>query len=194
MPRHSDLPPEDFDRLLKWLDAPADLPGARYQQVHRRLVKYFAFKGCDTPEDLADEVMDRVARFLRKEISVEHPEDQFRVFFGFAKNIYSEYLRARQQMSALPANLNQNVSDTGYIEKEHECLDSCMQRLPEPERNLLVHYYAYPPKAKIEHRKEIAAHMGLAQNALRIRMCRLRSRVTDCVMRCLDLGRMPQVQ
>jgi hypothetical protein len=59
--------PEAFHRLLTWLDEGADSGGATYVEMRRRLVGYFVRRGCLSPEDLADETLNRAARRLHEE-------------------------------------------------------------------------------------------------------------------------------
>ncbi|HKP37054.1 MAG TPA: hypothetical protein VJT71_09355, partial [Pyrinomonadaceae bacterium] len=56
------LAQEDFDRLLAWLDADRERAGVIYEKIRWRLITIFAARNCVTPEDLADETLDRVAR------------------------------------------------------------------------------------------------------------------------------------
>jgi hypothetical protein len=184
MPKPSELSQEAFGLLLHWLGENDEASGAKYEDVHRRLVRYFAFKGCRTPEDLADEVVDRVARKLNSgELVPGRLDDPIPVVYGFAKYVYLEYIRALSKESVLHPF---PISDHPDVERQHQCLDRCMERLIEPDRNLLLHYYRYLPGQKLQHRKSIAEQMQVAPNALRIRVCRLRSIIKECVMRCVQ--------
>src|SRR5262245_937900 len=59
-----------FRRLLAWMDGPADTGGQNYLEIRRRLVLYFDRKNCPSPEELADETLNRVARRLEEEGSI----------------------------------------------------------------------------------------------------------------------------
>ena len=61
-----------------------------------------------------------------------------------------------------------------------------MLQLVEPDRQLLLDYYKYAPGQKIEHRKVLAGTRQMQLNALRIRVCRLRARIKDCVVDCVQ--------
>ena len=54
------LTQEDFDRLLRWLDANLEAAGKEYEAIRQRLIKIFARRGCSEAEDLADETINRV--------------------------------------------------------------------------------------------------------------------------------------
>ena len=186
MSKTSTLSQEAFDGLLEWLAPNAEFSGTRYQEVHRRLGKHFSLKGCNCPEELADEVMDRVAQYLKDGMArPQSSEDQLRLFYGFAKNVYFEYLKdldRKKVIAAVP------ISEDIDVEKRHRCLDKCNQRLAATDQNLLLHYYQYEPGEKIQTRKLIAEQMQLAPNALRIRVCRLRSIIKECVVSCVQPG------
>ena len=56
------LKQEEFDRLLCWLDPDPERAGLTYEKIRWRLVAILASRGCTSPEELADETIDRVAR------------------------------------------------------------------------------------------------------------------------------------
>src|SRR5262249_53598701 len=56
------LTQESFDRLLLWLDPDREQEGRKYELIRLRLIKVFNRYGWTTPEDLADESINRVAR------------------------------------------------------------------------------------------------------------------------------------
>ena len=58
------LNPPAFNQLLSWLDDGADSQGETYLEMRRRLVAYFDRRNRLSADDLADEVMNRVARTL----------------------------------------------------------------------------------------------------------------------------------
>src|SRR6202048_1389674 len=65
------LTPSAFRLLLDWLDEPANSEGQGYLETRRRLVAYFDRRNCLTPDELADETLNRVARRLEEEGSIE---------------------------------------------------------------------------------------------------------------------------
>ncbi|MDX7140894.1 hypothetical protein SJ263_23805, partial [Enterobacter hormaechei] len=71
--------------------------------------------------------------------------------------------------------------ETEQTEREFECLDRCLGELTPANRALMLEYYRNDRRAKIDHRKELAAALGLAQNALRIRVHRIRTALQECV-------------
>jgi DNA-directed RNA polymerase specialized sigma24 family protein len=68
---------------------------------------------------------------------------------------------------------------------EYQCLDRCVEKLTPENRDLVLSYYQEEKHAKIEHRKNLAATLGIAANALRIRAHRIRASLQECVKQCV---------
>src|SRR6266576_1192281 len=129
MPKSSSLTTEEFDRFLKWLDADREQAGRRYWQMHQRLTKLFALKQCLRPEDLVDEVMDRVARNIHNYTGVDS-DSCLKIFHAFAKYVYLEYCREQpilvlDEPLAAPVPTEIAPSDC-EVEKQLWCLDQCL--------------------------------------------------------------------
>jgi hypothetical protein len=189
MPNAHKLTQEAFDHLLDWLGPDKETAGKQYQRIHTKLKQLFSFKGCDCPEDLADSAMDRVADKVDR-LPPFVPEEQGRVFYGFAKFVYLEYL-ARKRVVPSPTVPE---DDDGRIEEQHECLEICLSRLAEPDRLLLMRYYESGMGGKVQHRQTLAKDLQIAPNALRIRICRWRAVVRNCVLHCLETQQSHRLQ
>jgi hypothetical protein len=50
-----------FDSLLACLDSDRDIAADRYLRLRRDLVRLFEWRGCSTPDDYADETINRCA-------------------------------------------------------------------------------------------------------------------------------------
>ncbi len=59
---------------------------------------------------------------------------------------------------------------------------------PPRSRDLVLQYYREEKREKIEHRKRLASRLGIGLNALRIRACRIRETLYQCVQTCLGEG------
>jgi DNA-directed RNA polymerase specialized sigma24 family protein len=176
------LTQEAFNALLDWLDPNRDIAGQKYEDIRRRLVKIFSCRGCAEPEDLADETINRVTSKLSA-IESGFVGDPSRYFYGVANKVHLEYRRRKPAPEIQPpAAYDEN------IEKEFDCLEGCMQKLPLENRKLVVEYYRDERQDKIDHRKALAEQLGIAINALRIRAFRIRASLQECVTNCVREG------
>jgi DNA-directed RNA polymerase specialized sigma24 family protein len=175
------LTKESFDTLLAWLDANPEAAARKYEQIRTRLIRIFVCRGCLESEDLADETIDRVARRLN-DIAATFTGDPARYFYGVANKIHLEYLRRKP---IPPPPVPDDDTDTDQDAREYECLERCMQQLSPKNRELVLEYYQEERWAKIDHRKRLANQLGIALNALRIRACRIRASLLECVKNCV---------
>jgi DNA-directed RNA polymerase specialized sigma24 family protein len=171
---------QQFDALLQWLDPDRDKAGARYEWIRKRLIKIFVCRGSSIAEDLADRTMNRVARKL-PEIRGTYQGDPAHYFSGVAVNIFRESLRKEKVPAVgLPDAPAVNEEE----ERDYACLERCIAKLPAGERDLVLSYYQQEKREKIDLRKKLAERLGVGMNALRIRACRIRAGLQDCMERC----------
>lgn len=174
----SHLTQDSFDSLLRWLDPDRERAGERYEGIRVSLIKFFAYRGADSPEELADETINRVASKLPSIVESYEGEPAY-YFYAVAKRIFLEYSRRPSEL-ALPLTPFLAQQDEEH-EDIHNCLDQCLQQLPPNQRELLLNYYNRPP-----NRKEISEKLGIEYNALRVRIHRLRHHLVKCIERCLE--------
>jgi len=173
-------PHDDFELLLIWLGGDRDRGALAYESLRRRLVRYFAGRGCHEAEEQVDIVFDRVLAKIRH-LTDEYEGVPARYFYGVARLVLLEWIRTQGPKPDPPPSLPPNEID----ELRHDCLEKCLGELPEPQRELVLNYYQQEKRAKIEHRKAIAQHLGITINALHIRICRIVRRLEDCTLGCL---------
>ena len=173
------LSQESFDALLDWLAPTREQAGLRYENIRLRLIRIFASRGCYDSEDLADETINRVATKV-PDIREGYSGDPALFFYAVANHVYQEYRRKRVPVPP-PVLLANSVE----LEKQFQCLEKCLELLTTENRELVVDYYQNEKKAKIDHRRLLAGRLGIAPNALRIRACRIRASLSDCVEKCL---------
>jgi RNA polymerase sigma factor (sigma-70 family) len=184
-----------FERLLGWLGQGSAPSGERYLEMRRRLVLYFDRKGCLSPDDLADETLNRVARRLEEEGTIISDTPAHYCYI-VARLVFLESLRQRQRQEPLDERLSAHLTasaaaspEASEEEKERErrweCLERCLGKLKPDDRELIVNYYRGEERAKIENRRAIAAKLGVTINALSIRACRLRDKLEACLRECL---------
>src|SRR5512138_849956 len=103
--READRRPEQaFQRLLEWLDEGLNSDGRKYLEMRRRLVAYFERKNCPYPDELADETLNRVARRIEEEGTIEG-DAPARYCYITARFVFMEHLRTRQKEGSVQAEL-----------------------------------------------------------------------------------------
>lgn len=188
MKRNFVLTQEDFDNLLNWLSPDREVAGEVYEKVRDGLMRFFRFRGCPVPEELTDETINRVAT----KVSTFEPEKKVKTityFYGFAANIYREYLSRKR-------NKEVQLEEDSYFEAKVpagggepedarlECLDDCLETLAPDEKELIVTYYSKEKKEKTRLRTEIAKKMNLNVSTLYLRVHRIKLVLRDCVENC----------
>lgn len=183
-----------FRNFLAWLDEDADSDGQRYMEMRQRLVSYFDRKNCLTPDELADETLNRVARRLEEEGKIES-ETPAKYCYIIAKFVFLEYLRAAQKegvslddvlLTKHSTQFTVEITDENDVkEKRSNCLEKCTNNLDSANRELIVRYYFGEERIKIENRRLLAASLGISMNALTIRACRIREKLETCVKKCV---------
>ncbi|HEX8774712.1 MAG TPA: hypothetical protein VF735_14165 [Pyrinomonadaceae bacterium] len=175
---------DEFDALLAWLNPDRDQAGRKYEEVRLRLVKFLTSRGCHLAEELADEAITRVCKRV-KEIAPTYEGEPALYFYAVANNVFREF--TKKKFVELPQQQQAEASDElEEIERRHNCLDQCLQEQKPENRELILQYYEEQKRAKIDHRKRLAALLGIDLNALRIRVCRIRSNLSSCVRRCIE--------
>ena len=181
-----------FHGLLTWLDESETTRGQSYLEFRQRLVRYFERKNCPTAEDLADETLNRVARRLEEEGTIQ-TESAAKYCYIVARFVFMENLRDRKKHAALEeVTLQGNEAtveeDDGILrEKRLECLDRCSQKLSADNRDLIFRYYIGSQQVKIANRRAMASQLDISLNALTIRACRIREKLATCVKQCLEI-------
>ncbi len=188
------LTKEAFERLLDSLDANRERAGEKYENVRRKLIEFFEARGSNSPADHADQTINRVARRLEEG---EVVKDLSAYSYGVARLLLKETLRGRGKepvtLNLAPAPLI--VTDEDEDERRHleearlKCFEVCLSNLPAASRVLIIEYYREEKRIKIEQRKRQADALNMSLNALRLRACRIRAELGDCITSCLDRSR-----
>lgn len=191
------LNPQAFRQFLNWLDEGVDSNGERYLEMRRRLARYFDRRGCSSPDDLADETLNRVARKLEEKGEIVGASPAHYCYI-VAKFVFQEFGRRSEQnqtsldqaqssgrvIGSLAVPFRPNV-DAVAKEKLFDCLERCLSKIQPEGPELILEYYRGEQRAKIERRSELATSLGLSTNALSIRACRIRSKLEICVRTCV---------
>jgi DNA-directed RNA polymerase specialized sigma24 family protein len=172
-----------FAILLARLGPDANVAGVAYETLRRGLVAFFTWRGSPTPEEGADETLDRLATRLRDGVVVD---DVARFTRGIARLVLLESWRRPQARGvsieevAPPQAAPPDPGD-GVLE---QCLERCLAELPDEGRALILQYYGADGRTRIEARKQMAAALGVSETALRNRAQRLRDRLERCILAC----------
>ena len=170
-----------FHQLLERLDADPARAAAEFERLRRTLCKFFDWRGATSPEDAADETLERLARKLEEEVAVQ---DIPAFAHGIARLVLHESQRKEAKQTSLdgmelPAPAVTEAPESDVL-LQH--LRFCLAALPRDGRDLLLAYYASGDGApKIEGRQRLADQFRLSGNALRSRVQRLRDRIEECV-------------
>jgi len=189
MARDSAIPPESFNEILDWLHPDRDVAGTIYVQLRHDLTRIFTWNRCPDPEGLTDEVFDRVAKKVR-DLRHTFVGDPKLFFYGVARNLVKEIPKKIKMQVSLD-DCEQASNSLTEIEEEtatmrEDCLHSCLQKLSEDKRQLILAYYAKEKQAKIDHRTEIARSLGISVETLRVKAYRIRGTLEECIERCLN--------
>ena len=189
MPRNSDIPPDSFNELLAWLNPDRDLAAKMYEEIRRDLIRIFGWNKCVDPEGMADETFDRAAKKAHQLKDLFEGNRKL-FFYGVANNLIKEYRKTVRSYVSLDEVKIAEVPPTKVAEEtaeaREECLRTCLLELTVEKRDLLIAYYAKERRAKIDQRAEMAQQLGVSIATLRVRMCRIRSELGECIEHCLD--------
>ena len=185
------LTESSFATFLTWLDDGVDSEGRAYLEIRRRLVAYFDRKNCLEPDELADETLNRAARRLEEEGSIDS-EAPAKYCYIVARYVFLEYLRSGRSKGVgleegMPhlADDSDNGEELDEKEKRFACLERCCNNLDAASQDLITRYYHGKERVKIENRRSLAGSLGISMNALSIRACRIRDKLEDCVRKCV---------
>ena len=189
------MPPGDADRsltagalasLLARLSPDAERAGLAYEDLRRALVSFFTWRGAVTPEECADETLDRLAKRLEEGVAVE---DVPRFARGVARLVLLEHWRRldARRVSLQEVQSPALAAPDVRTEALSECLDRCLGELPAASRELVLEYYAADGRDRMDSRKRIARKLGVTESALRNRAQRVRDRLERCIILCMGL-------
>ncbi|HEX7184087.1 MAG TPA: hypothetical protein VF756_19815 [Thermoanaerobaculia bacterium] len=180
MSRGQGLTSEGLEALLAALDPDRERAGQQYEMIRRKLMRLFEWRGCETPEDLADETINRVARRMAEGVELRST-DPYGYFCGVAHLVYKEMLRrsARERSMLEAGDWTPPAEEEPSSDRRLECLRHCLGQLSDDQRRLVLVYHQ--EDNHIQSRKMLSQELDIPMNALRIRVHRLRRRLEECV-------------
>jgi DNA-directed RNA polymerase specialized sigma24 family protein len=184
-------------RLLLRLDRDVGLAWEKYANIRTRLVKFFEWNHCTAAEDLADDVLDRVAA----KPDSEEIRDVVHYALGVARFVCLEAHKRMQReanieaapggLDSLPDSHDQFIETVERLDLQSRitCLRGCLAKLMAGERELVLQYYSAEEERQKVHRQKLAEKTGVTLGALRVRTNRLREKLEKCVKDCLESRR-----
>jgi DNA-directed RNA polymerase specialized sigma24 family protein len=147
------------------------------------------------PEELADETLDRVARKLQEGTEIR-TADPYRYITGVAYRLFQEKVREKQRQLKRKNEYQVYAQRTPTIPDEGEeigkrrlaCLNQCLLKLEECERQLILRYHEGEKGDRIRNRRALAQELNLAITTLRVRAHRIRDRLEKCTRDCVSAG------
>lgn len=171
---------ESLEALLDSLDPDREQAGARYEEIRRRLIRLFEWRGCECPEELADETINRVARQLAGGLTLH--ADPYAYFCGVARLVFLEEMRRDAREHKL-LEASWPLAEPGAPDDEPDPrlthLRRCLQTLDLEHQRLVLRYHQ--GEERIQDRKRLCRELGIEMNALRIRVHRLRRKIETCI-------------
>jgi len=186
MPDNASINQESFRLLLGWLDSNHESAAEKYEKIRQRLIRLFVGRGCHEAELLADRTIDRVTVKVPQIVS-DYVGEPAAYFYGVAHNIHLEWLRSQKRQHEIPfIDLTAESKPEEPEEPEYHCLESCLGKLPQDAREMILEYYRDEKHAKIVRRKGLAEKLGVSMGALQIRASRVRAKLSSCVSDCVQ--------
>ncbi len=165
-----ELDREAWEALLLAFAPDRELAGRKYEDLRRRLINLFTWEQCDGADNLADEVLNRLARKVMEGAEIPHLD---RFAFGIARIVIQEHKRAQKNQEKAVREL-QGTVQPGHDWTTMDSMQRCLQRLPSDRRELIERYYT-------EDRATLARRLGISVNALRNRAMRIRDELFRCI-------------
>jgi len=172
-----------FFKLLDALSPSREEAGEAYEELRRRLIRFFGWEGCQRPEDYADEVLNRVAAKLQ---AGERIQNLMAYASGVSRLVLKEALRDQSREQSRVVLEFPAAGPADPPSPEETCFDRCLEELPVESRTLLLDYYQGDASGRIRNRKAMAGRLSISLNSLRNRALRLREKLEACVRDCIS--------
>jgi DNA-directed RNA polymerase specialized sigma24 family protein len=175
------LTQDALDRLLASLGPDRDIAADRYLRIRRDLVRLFEWRGCSTPDEYADETINRCAR---KIADGEEIRDIKTYSIGVARMLLHEMAREQgrhRPLDEVPEPINASPDTSIDLEPRVEALSRSLAQLSDEDRYLILNYYQGNKGERVRSRKMLMRLFGIPAGTLRMRALRLREKLRLCV-------------
>lgn len=170
--------PESFGLLLAALK---DNDGSQYEKLRAKLIFFFNRRLLPFPEDLADEVLDRLAQRLAQATEMNSVQA---FALGIARYVAQEQHGKKVHLRGVDPDFFDNVPApevTLSEETEIVRMEQCLKKLSRSESQLLRGYYVLTGRNLMESRRKLSETLGVSQTTLRQRVFLARQRLRDCM-------------
>jgi DNA-directed RNA polymerase specialized sigma24 family protein len=178
-----------FDNLLVALSPDRDKAGARYEAIRHKLIRFFEWRSVTSPDERADETINRVARRIDEGQVVSNLNGYF---YGVARMVLKETAKKSERgsvpLETVASELRCDESNLSEPAPMVACFDRCLEELPPESKSLILEYYQEERRTKIELREHLAGRLGIPLNALRIRAHRIRVVLEKCITSCMEVA------
>lgn len=182
MKKNWDLSQTQFESLLNWLSEDREKAGEKYEEIRQSLVRLFELKGCSDPQTLADETINRLTSKIHT-LKLDNNIKPIKVFFGFAKNVFLEYLRKKE--TQFDSDSEKFIGKNNYSPDETnfylDYLQECLKNRPDSERQLILAYYEKNKSEKLEQRRQLAEKLEIAIGTMHTRIHRIKISLQKCI-------------
>ena len=174
-----------FQLLLDRLDNDP----SRYEELRLKIAHLLKWRGC--PESHADELVDLTFdRVASKLATGEEIENIGAYAAGVARFIWLEHSR-KNKTEAVGDDLPETPVEPDLILDDPDARLRCLRRcvatkLSDEDKHLVVNYYDTEAYEMTKNaRRRLADSLGLTLNALKVRACRLRMKLENCINDCV---------
>jgi DNA-directed RNA polymerase specialized sigma24 family protein len=179
-----ELTEDAFAKFLACLDSDPARAGEKYEALREALVKILDWRGALFPEEMVDEIFNRVTRKLEEGETIH---DISNYCHGVARLVFLQWLERPGNNRVELEELSMiAISGPDVTDARRECLNNCLRQLTAENRELIVEYYRKEGRQKIDHRVAMAERLGIPLNTLRGRAQRIRDRLEQCIRRRLQ--------
>jgi len=180
-PRERQITADKFAALLGALGDTSQERGLQYETLRSKLIFFFVRRSLQFPEDLADEVLDRLAHRIAEGVDIAFPPA---FALGIARYVAQEH-SAKQPLTQIADeafwnNVPAHLTTQGE-EEEIARMERCMKKLPRSEATLLRSYYLAATENSMQIRRNLANDLGISANALRQRVFLARHSLRACM-------------
>jgi DNA-directed RNA polymerase specialized sigma24 family protein len=185
------LTKDAYDKLLACFSPDEEEASKQLLVAYLKLIRFFEWHGCDSPDICADKTIDRAARRIDEGQRIDN---LMGYLYGIAQYVFMETLKEQERVPLPLDTVDTHGFESQPEDEEREarlrCLDACLEELQAEDRTVIIGYYQEEKRAKINFRKQMADRLGVGLNALRIRAYRIRTKLEECLIKCLGRATM----